>query len=118
MPGFWDDPELKKAAEGGDYTKFVDLGDTAAGTIKTMKKKDFDGRTAVEVEFDDETKVTFGQVLMLRDLFAFQPVPGDHISVTLANVEKKGAKTLKLFRGTITRANGSVEEFDQTVNKK
>ena len=66
MPGFWDDPEIKKAAESGAYGKFTDVGDTVAGTIVDMKKKDFDGRTAIEVEFDDETKVTFGQVLMLR----------------------------------------------------
>jgi hypothetical protein len=114
MPGFWDDPELKKAAEGGDYIKFISAGDTAAGTVKTMKKRDFEGRTAVEVEFDDDRKVTFGQVLMLRELFALQPEPGEFLSVTLADVEKKGAKTLKLFKGSVTRKDGKVEEFDQT----
>ena len=38
--------------------------------------------------------------------------------MTLANVQKNGAKTLKLFKGTITRVNGEVESFDQTVNAK
>jgi hypothetical protein len=119
MPGFWDDPDIKKAAESGAYGKFVEVGDTVAGTIADMKKVEFPGvngpRTAVEVEFDDETKCTFGQVLMMRDLFVYQPNKGDHLSVTLANVQKNGAKTLKLFKGTITRANGEVQNFDQTV---
>jgi hypothetical protein len=115
MPGFWDDEDIKKAAESGAYGKFTDIGDTVEGTIADMKKKDFDGRTAVEVEFDDDRKVTFGQVLMMRDLYVHQPVPGDHISVTLANVQKNGAKTLKLFKGTITKPNGEVITFDQTA---
>lgn len=114
MSDFWNDPELKKAAEGGDYAKFINVGDTVAGTIKKMVKKDFDGRTAVEVEFDDGRKCTFGQVLMLRELFAIQPVTGDHLDVTLADVVKKGAKTTKLFKGSVTRKDGTVERFDHT----
>jgi hypothetical protein len=53
-------------------------------------------------------------VLMLRDLYVLQPVPGDTLTVTLAEVQKKGAKTLKMFKGEITRSNGEVEVFDQT----
>lgn len=114
MPNFWDDPELKKAAEGPDYFKFNDVGDTIAGTIAKLGKKDFDGRTAIEVHFDDERKVTFGQVLMLRELYVLQPEPGDQLTVTLSAVDKKGAKTLKLFRGEVVRTNGNVDTFDQT----
>jgi acyl dehydratase len=114
MPGFYDDPDIKKAAEGGEYTKFVDVGDTISGVIQKLAKRDFDGRTAIEVEMDGERKVTFGQVLMLRDLYVLQPVPGDTLTVTLAEVQKKGAKTLKMFKGEITRSNGEVEVFDQT----
>lgn len=111
---FWDDPDLKKAAEGGDYIRFVDVGDTASGLITKLEKRDFDGRTAIEVSFDDERKVTFGQVLMVRELYGLQPTKGDTLTVTLADVEKKGAKTLKLFRGELVRADGTTETFDQT----
>lgn len=114
MPGFYDDPDIKKAAEGGEYAKFVEVGDTISGTINKLTKRDFDGRTAIEVEMDGERKVTFGQVLMLRDLYVLQPEVGDTLTVTLAEVQKRGAKTLKMFRGEITRVNGDVETFDQT----
>jgi hypothetical protein len=115
MSNFWDDPELKKAAEGGEYTKFLEIGDTVTGTIAKLTKRDFDGRTAVEVTFDDERKATFGQVLMLRELYVLQPKPGDQLTVTLAEVEKKGAKTLKLFKGELVHADGSPPDtFDQT----
>lgn len=116
MPGFWDDPDIKKAAEGGEYTKFTDIGDSVSGTIRKLSKRDFDGRTAIEVEMDDDRKVTFGQVLMLRDLYVLQPGPGDTLTVTLAEVQKKGAKTLKMFTGEVVRAgSGDVETFDQTA---
>ena len=111
----WDDPDIKKAAEGGDYAKFNDVGDCVSGTISKMSKRDFDGRPAVEMEFADGQKATFGQMLMLRDLFVYQPAVGDQLTVTLADVEKRGAKTLKKFRGEIIRADGSVETFDQTT---
>jgi hypothetical protein len=113
--GFWDDPELKKAAEGGDFFKFDKVGDSLSGTVQSMLKKDFDGRTAVELALDGDRKVTLGQVLMLRELYVLRPEKGDQITITLANVEKKGAKTLKMFRGEIVReGSGEVVTFDQT----
>ena len=114
MPGFWDDPDIKKAAEGADYVKFTDVGDTVSGTIRKLTKKDFEGRTAVEVEFEDDIKVTFGQVLMLRDLYVMQPVPGEQLTVTLAAVQKRAAKTLKMFRIELVRLDGQIEKIDQT----
>lgn len=114
MPGFYDDPDIKKAAEGGDYAKLIEVGDTFSGTIAKLTKRDFDGRTAIEVEMDDQRKCTFGQVLMLRDLYVIQPGPGDQLTVTLADIQKRGAKTLKMFRGEVVRVNGEVETFDQT----
>jgi hypothetical protein len=114
VSNFWSDPELEKAAKGAEYFKFLEVGDTVSGTIRDLRKVDFDGRTAVEVTFDDDSKATFGQVLMLRQLYILQPTPGDQLTVTLSAVDKKGAKTLKLFTGKIVRPNGDVEEFDQT----
>ena len=115
MPGFWDDPDIKKAAEGGDYAKFLEIGDTVSGRIRKLGKRDFDGRTTIEVEFEDGLKTTFGQWLMVRDLF--QPVEGDQLTVTLVDVSKNGAKTTKIFQGEIVRADGSVETFDQRQKK-
>lgn len=115
MSNFWSDPDIKKAAEGGDYVKFVNEGDSVSGTIRKLSKRDFDGRTAVEVEFDDETKCTFGQVLMLRDLYVLQPVPGEQLTVTLAQVQKRGAKTLKMFKIELVRLDGEPEKIDQTT---
>ena len=112
---FWSDPDVQKAATGGDYAKFTDVGDTVSGKIRELKKRDFDGRTAVEVEFDDEVKVTFGQVLMLRDLYVLQPTVGEDLTVTLAKIDKRGAKTLKMFRVELVRLDGTVETIDQST---
>lgn len=115
MPGFWSDPELKKAAEGGDYVKFINIGDEVSGVVKALKKADFDGRTAIEVEFDDGRKSTFGQWLMVRELYMLQPEPGDALTAKWVAESKKGAKTTKVFAGNVTRADGTVEEFDQRI---
>ena len=65
---FWEDPDIQKAATGGEFVKFVNIGDCVSGKIRKLNKRDFDGRTAVEVEFDDDVKATFGQVLMIADV--------------------------------------------------
>lgn len=114
-PSFWEDPDIQKAATGGDYTKFVNVGDSVSGRIKSLTKRDFDGRTAVEVEFEDGMKSTFGQVLMLRDLYVLQPGAGEDLTVTLAKIDKRGAKTLKMFRIELIRYDGSVEAIDQST---
>ena len=114
MPGFWDDPDIKKAAEGGAYAKLINVGDTVSGVIRKLSKRDFDGRTAIEMEFDDETKFTAGQVLLLRDLYVLAPVIGEQLTVTLADVRKNAAKTLKLFRLELVRLDGEVVKIDQT----
>ena len=113
---FWDDPDIKKAAEGGGYHKLVNPGDTVAGTIKALKKQSFDNgdRTAIEIEYEDESKFTAGQVLLLRDLYVLQPVKGEHLTITLADIQKRQAKTLKLFRIELVRLNGETESIDQT----
>jgi hypothetical protein len=114
---FWDDDEIRDAAEGGGkFIKMETIGDTCSGTIKSLdKEKDPWDRLAIKVEFEDGRVASFAQVVMVRDLFLFQPMPGETLTVTLAHIQKNGAKTLKLFRGEITRLDGSVEKFDQTT---
>jgi len=113
---FWEDPDIQKAATGGEFVKFVNIGDCVSGKIRKLNKRDFDGRTAVEVEFDDDVKAPFGQVLMLRDLYVLQPVPGEDLTVTLAKIEKRGAKTLKMFRVELIRLDGTPEVIDQSAS--
>jgi hypothetical protein len=119
---FWDDDEVRKAAEGGQYIKLEQVGDTAEGTIAedpvkrkfpAQQKGDPD-RTAVELVFDDGRRFTIGQVLLLRTMFELRPEQGDHVKVVLADVEKRGARTLKLFRVELTRVDGTVEKIDHT----
>ena len=114
MPGFWDDDEIKKAAEGAGYTKLTDIGDTVSGAVRSLNKRKFDDRTAIEITFEDDTKFTAGQVLLLRDLYVLQPTPGDQLTITLADIEKRGPKTLKLFKVEVVRPNGTVDIIDQT----
>lgn len=119
MSNFWQDDEIKKAAEGAGYLSFKEIGDNASGTVRKLAKRKFlnnDGteRTAIEIEFDDDTKVTAGQVLLLRDLYVLQPQQGEQLTITLADVRKQGIKTLKLFRIEVVRLGGQVEKIDQT----
>jgi len=119
MPGFWDDDEIKKAAEGAGYLSLREIGDNVSGTVRKLAKRKFpnsDGsdRTAVEIEFDDDTKLTAGQVLLLRDLYVLQPQTGEQLTITLADVKKQGIKTLKLFRIEVVRLDGQVDKVDQT----
>lgn len=114
MPGFWDDDEIRKAAEGGQYVKLTEVGDTVEGEIVNLRKRAFDDRTAIEITFDDDRMFTVGQVLLLRTMYELQPVNGETLRVVLADIEKRGTKTMKLFRVELTRLDGSVEKVDHT----
>lgn len=112
---FWDDDEIKGAAEGGKFIKFDAVGDTATGTISELgKERDPWDRVAIRIKFEDGRIVNFAQQGMLHDLFMLQPVIGETLTATLADVVKNGAKTTKNFRGELIRLDGSVEKFDQT----
>lgn len=121
--GFWDDPSVRPAASS--YMKFEVVGDHIAGTIAKLSKRVFNAGTPeervapeftfVQPEDDDEIpSMTAGQVLLQQALWELRPVIGDHLDVTLARVEKRGAKTLKRFKIILTRKDGSVETIDQT----
>lgn len=116
---FWDDEEVQKAATAGSYHKLNDVGDFCEGTITELAKRKFDEgtpkeRTAIEVTFDDESKLTAGQVKLIQVLVDLQPKVGDHLRVELGEVEKRGAKTLKHFIVTHTNAEGEAYTVDQT----
>jgi hypothetical protein len=115
---FWDDPSVKPAST--DYVRFEKVGDEVSGTIAKLGKRVFnagtaDERTAVEISWveEDVPTLTAGQILLQRALFDFRPAPGDHLTVRLSAVEKKGGKTLKRFAVTLKRADGTEESVDQ-----
>jgi hypothetical protein len=96
---FWTDPEM---FDSGDYVKFDIVGDTVTGTITAIKRHQFDdGKVAPSLELDtpDGPKtLTAGQVRLKAALAEKRPGVGDHITITLTQVEKRaGGKTLKHF---------------------
>lgn len=105
----WDDPELRV---GGDYVKFENIGDTVSGTVNAVRAHRFDdGSVAPQIllttDGGEEKTVTAGQIRLKLALAEQRPEAGDHITITLSNVEKRsGGKTLKHFDVTINRGNG------------
>lgn len=96
----WDDPEIKA---GGEFVKFESVGDTVSGTITAVRAHRFDdGKVVPQVllttDDGEERTMTAGQVQLKAKLAEARPEAGDHLTVTLTEVEKRaGGKTLKHF---------------------
>jgi len=107
----WDDPELQA---GGDFVKFDNVGDTIAGTITAIRRQRFDdGQVAPQILLtaDDGTErtLTAGQIRLKTKLAELRPEAGDHITITLTDVEKRsGGKSLKHFDVKV-RPNGTAQ---------
>jgi len=112
---FWNDPQILSAAVSGNYMKFSSPGDRVKGTIGVLGKHTWDdGSVAIQIRFvePDVPTVTASQVMLQKGLFALKPLAGDALDVELTDVERlPGGKTLKRFRITVTRADGSIETF-------
>lgn len=109
MSSVWDDPSMQV---GGDYIKFEKVGDTVAGTIIEVSAKRWeDGSISPQLLLDtaDGTKtVTAGQVRLKAALAEQRPERGDHITITLSDIERRsGGKTLKHFDVKVTRAGSA-----------
>jgi hypothetical protein len=106
----WDDPEIKA---GGEFVKFENVGDAVSGSVTAIRAHRFDdGKVVPQVllvtDDGEERTMTAGQVQLKAKLAEQRPEAGDHIKVTLANIEKRaGGKTLKHFDVEVTRGNGS-----------
>jgi hypothetical protein len=106
----WDDPELR---EGGEFVSFENVGDSVSGTVNAVRAHRFDdGKVAPQILIttDDggERTITAGQVRLKAELAAQRPEAGDHVSISLTEIEKRsGGKTLKHFAVEIRRG-GSV----------
>lgn len=102
----WDDPEIKAS---GDFVKFENIGDTVSGTVTGVRAHRFDdGKVVPQVllttDDGEEKTMTAGQVQLKAKLAEERPEHGDHIKVTLSEVEKRaGGKTLKHFDVVVTR---------------
>lgn len=106
MTSVWDDPEIAVAS---DYVKFETVGDSVAGNILAVQVHRFDdGKVApkliIETDDGDEKALTAGQVRLRAALAEQRPEAGDHITVTLTEIEKRaGGKTLKHFDVRVAR---------------
>lgn len=105
----WDDPELRV---GGDFIKFENVGDSVAGTVTAVRAHKFDdGKVVPQVllvtDDGEERTMTAGQVRLKAALAEQRPEVGDHLSVSLIDVEKRaGGKTLKIFNVHVDRDSG------------
>ena len=105
----WDDPELAQVSE---YVKFENIGDTVSGCVLSVIAHRFDDGKVVPkiiLETDDgEIALTAGQVRLKAALADQRPEPGDTITVTLTDIEKRaGGKTLKHFDVVVVRGKGA-----------
>lgn len=95
----WADPDF---AIGGDYIKFDNPGDTVTGKVIAVRKHVWDdGSVSPQILLDvdgEEKTLTAGQVRLKAELAAKRPQPGQHVTITLTEIEKRsGGKTLKHF---------------------
>ena len=106
MTSVWDDPDLRV---GGEFVKFENVGDTVSGTVNAVRAHRFDdGSVAPQVllttDEGEERTVTAGQVRLKAELATQRLEPGDHVTNTFTEVEKRsGGKTLKHFSVQVNR---------------
>jgi hypothetical protein len=107
----WDDPEIKSA---GNFVKFENVGDAVSGTITAITRATFADTGTVAPQLilhcDDgeERTLTAGQTRLKIALVEARPEVGDHLKVTLTQIEKRGGgKTLKHFDVQHTRGDAA-----------
>ncbi len=109
MTSIWDDPTINTT---GNYFKFEQPGDTITGRIVAIDARRWDDGTVspqlhLDVDGDDIT-VTAGQVRLKAALAEQRPEPGDSITITMTDLERRaGGKTLKHFKVDVTRAGST-----------
>lgn len=110
----WDDPEIKT---GGEFVKFEQIGDSISGTIDAVRTHRFDDtgvapQILLTTDSGEERTLTAGQIRLKAALAAERPEQGDHLKVTLTQIEKRaGNRTLKHFEVKVTR--GAKTSTDQ-----
>jgi hypothetical protein len=110
----WDDPDTKV---NNDFVKFDKVGDRVDGVIQSIRKHQFeDGSIAPQIllTLDDgsEKTLTVGQVKLKIAMSEQRPEVGDHISVVLTQIEKRGGgRTLKHFNLTVKRGERKADDL-------
>lgn len=109
MTSIWDDKAIKGNA---NFVKFEAVGDKVSGRIDSVKKHSFeDGSVAAQIllttDEGEEKTLTAGQVQLKAKLAELRPEVGDHITITLTQIEKRGGgKTLKHFDVQVKKGEG------------
>lgn len=112
----WDDPDLRA---GGDFVAFETVGDSIAGTIDAVRAHRFDdGKVVPQIlmttDAGEEKTLTAGQIRLKIALAEQRPEAGDHLTVTLTDIEKRsGGKTLKHFDVNVKRGGGQQQTLQQ-----
>jgi len=112
----WDDPDVKV---NNDFIKFEKVGDRASGKILSIRKHRFDdGSIAPQIllQTDDgeEKTLTVGQVRLKIAMADQRPEEGDHLTVELTQIERRGGgKTLKHFDVSVKRGSGVSAKHDE-----
>lgn len=106
----WDDPEIRT---GGEFIKLEAPGDTVSGTVLAIRAHRWDdGKVSPQIILDvdgEERTLTAGQVRLKAILAEQRPEAGDHLTVTLTEIEKRaGGKTLKHFDVQVGRGGAPV----------
>jgi hypothetical protein len=102
----WDTPGMNTS---GEYVTFTNIGDTISGTIANLRiHKWDDGNTSPQITLttgDGEKTVTAGPIRLKLALAEHRPEIGDHITITLTDIEKRAqGRTLKHFTVHVIRA--------------
>jgi hypothetical protein len=109
MTSIWDDPTINTT---GNYFKFEQPGDTITGQIVAIDARRWDdGTVSPQLHLDvngDDITVTAGQVRLKAALAEQRPEPGDSITITMTDLERRaGGKTLKHFKVDVVKAGGT-----------
>lgn len=110
----WDDPEIKSA---GNFVKFDNVGDSVSGVITHISRQTFTGsdgpkvapQLIIQCDDGEERTLTAGQTRLKIALVEARPEVGDHLAITLTQIEKRGGgKTLKHFEVKHRKGDGVV----------
>lgn len=113
MSSIWDDPSIKS---NDNFVTFTAVDDTVAGTILKIGRQTFTNNGVDSVapqlllrcDDGEERTLTAGQIRLKMALVEERPEVGDHVRITLTQVEKRGGgKTLKHFDVVVKRATGA-----------
>lgn len=106
----WDDPEL---AQGGEFVAFENVGDHIAGVVQVVRIQTFDDgkrvpQLLIVADDGEDRTITAGQARLKAKLLELRPEAGDHIAITMTDLEKRsGGKTLKHFDVQLRRGGSA-----------